>query len=65
MEKILDWLKEHKKYVLIGAGIVLLLAAAFWYGSGSPDSKGFQVVSGQNVSGQSSMETDKNTKNKP
>lgn len=57
MEKILNWLKEHKKYVLIGAGIVLLLVAAFWYGSGSPDSKGFQISNGQNVSGQSA-ETD-------
>lgn len=65
MEKILNWLKEHKKYVLIGAGIVLLLTVAFWYGSGSPDSKGFQVASGQNVSGQAVTETDRNTKNKP
>ena len=65
MEKILNWLKENKKYVLIGAGIVLLLVAAFWYGSGSPDSKGFQVASGQNVSGQTVAETDKDTKDKP
>ena len=65
MKKILNWLKEHKKYVLIGAGIVLLLAAAFWYGSGSPDSKGFLVSNGQNVSGQAASKTDKDTKNKP
>ena len=64
MEKILNWLKEHKKYVLIGAGIVLLLVAAFWYGGGSPDSRGFQVSNGQNVSGQAASKTDKDTKNK-
>ena len=65
MEKIFNWLKEHKKYVLIGAGIVLLLVAAFWYGSGSPDSRGFQVSNGQNVSGQVVSETDNDTKNNP
>ena len=64
MEKILNWLKEHNKYVLIGAGIVLLLVAAFWYGGGSPDSRGFQVSNGQNVSGQAASKTDKDTKNK-
>ena len=63
MEKILDWFKKYQKYVLIGAGIVLLLVAAFWYGSGSPDSKGFQVANGQNVSGQMSQKTDKDTRN--
>lgn len=41
MEKILKWIKEHKLQLLIGAGVVFLLAAAFWYGSGSPDSRGF------------------------
>lgn len=65
MEKLLNWFQEHKKYVLIGAGIVLLLAAAFWYGSGSPDSQGFSVSKEQKASEQTASKTERNTKGKP
>lgn len=47
MEKIRNWIKEHKVPLIAGAVIVVLLVAAFWYGSGSPDSKGFSAVKKQ------------------
>ncbi len=42
-EKILNWLKQHKWKVILPAGVLLLLAAAFWYGSGTPGTQGFQT----------------------
>lgn len=54
-EKILNWLKQHKWKVILPAGVLLLLAAAFWYGSGTPGTQGFQTggpvaMSGEAVS---------------
>lgn len=47
MEKILKFVKEHRLQLLVGAGVIFLLAAAFWYGSGSPDSRGFLAKQSQ------------------
>lgn len=54
-EKILNWLKQHKWKVILPAGVLLLLVAAFWYGSGTPGTQGFQTggpvaMSGEAVS---------------
>ncbi len=59
MEKILNWIKEHKIPLIAGVAIVVLLAAAFWYGSGSPDSKGFSATKKQETSSEQRAEQDK------
>lgn len=62
MEKILNWVKEHKVPLIAGAVVVVLLAAAFWYGSGTPDSKGFSTAKKQEAaSGKQEAEQGKKT----
>lgn len=61
MEKILNWIKKHKVPLIAGAVVVVLLAAAFWYGSGTPDSKGFSAAKKQEASDAQRSGQDKKT----